>query len=249
MAVGTRESVWKRGLSPTTGIAVVLGFLVLFFVIRGYAYLAPTSPPWLAPVGFVLMAATPWIVFNQRGRREAGLERARSIADYGVGALAGALAALVCFLLGIALFGETTDNWFMTVAATYHARDPGGLSTLTLHLIFTLPALVFSPVGEEIFFRGTLLRSLEEKTSRTTATLLQAAAFGLLHLFHHGLNRGQDGVRVLALSGLIWVALMFGSALVFAWARQRSGSLYPAIVSHASFNLVMNIFIFSFLWT
>ncbi|HEY6634788.1 MAG TPA: type II CAAX endopeptidase family protein [Acidimicrobiia bacterium] len=249
MAVGTRETVWKRGLSPTSGLTVVLGFLTLFFGIRGYAYLVPASPPWLAPVGFVVMAATPWIVFNRRGRREAGLVRARSVADYGVGALAGALAALVCFLVGIALFGETADNWFMTVAATYHARDPGGLSTLTLHLIFTLPALIFSPVGEELYFRGTLLRSLEEKTSRRTATLLQAAAFGLLHIFHHGLSRGPDGVRLLALSGLIWVVLMFGSALVFAWARERSGSLYPAMVSHASFNLVMNMFIFSFLWS
>lgn len=248
MSSGRRETIWRGGLTPASGLAVVLGFLALCFAIRGVAYLVAGAPPWLAPVGFVLMAVTPWIVFNRQGRREAGLRRANNRSDYLTGLLLGAAAAAVCFGFGYVLFGESADNWFMTVAATYRSRAPGDASLLVLHLIFTLPALLFSPIGEEIFFRGTLMRGLEEKVSLKAAAVLQAAAFGVLHLFHHGLTRGADGVQFLAGSGAIWVVLMFGTALLFAWVRIRSGSLYPAIVSHAGFNLVMNFFIFGVLW-
>jgi membrane protease YdiL (CAAX protease family) len=41
---------------------------------------------------------------------------------------------------------------------------------------------------------------------------------------------------------------MFSVALMFAWLRKRSGSIYPAIVAHASFNLTMNAAIFAWLW-
>lgn len=50
-------------------------------------------------------------------------------------------------------------------------------------------------------------------------------------------------------SGAMWVALMFCTAWMFAWLRKRSGSLWPAIVSHSVFNATMNIFIFNALWT
>jgi membrane protease YdiL (CAAX protease family) len=42
--------------------------------------------------------------------------------------------------------------------------------------------------------------------------------------------------------------LMFCTALLFAWLRKSSGSLLPAILSHAVFNLVMNFTIFGYLW-
>jgi CAAX protease family protein len=43
------------------------------------------------------------------------------------------------------------------------------------------------------------------------------------------------------------VMLMFVTAYGFAVLRKRSGSIYPAILAHAVFNLVMNGYIFRFL--
>ncbi|MCC6073034.1 CPBP family intramembrane glutamic endopeptidase [Massilia sp. GCM10020059] len=122
------------------------------------------------------------------------------------------------------------------------------MSLLTLYLMFTLPALVFSPVAEEIFFRGILQRTLEQHLPEQTSTLIESAAFGVVHLCHHGLMVGAAGLGWMPLSGSLWMMLMFGTALLFARIRKRSGSLYPAMAAHAAFNLTMNAMIFMALW-
>lgn len=126
--------------------------------------------------------------------------------------------------------------------------DTSHFSTAKLYLVFTLPALVFSPIGEEIFFRGMLQRSLEEKMSGTASTSIECAAFGVVHLCHHGLAFGAAGVTIRPYSGFLWAFLMFCVALMFAVIRKRSGSLLPAMAAHAAFNMTMNFVIFAFLW-
>ena len=37
------------------------------------------------------------------------------------------------------------------------------MGPITLHLVFTIPALLFSPIGEEIFFRGFLQQALQTR--------------------------------------------------------------------------------------
>ena len=70
----------------------------------------------------------------------------------------------------------------------------------------------------------------------------------MVHLCHHGQFHTAAGVELRELSAALWMVLMFGSALLFAWLRKSSGSLLPAIVAHMAFNLVMNLTIFWFLW-
>ena len=147
------------------------------------------------------------------------------------------------------LFGRSADNWFVSIANNYRGvMDTAGMSMLQLQLIFTLPALMFSPVAEEIFFRGILQRTLEQHCSERTSTVIESGAFGLVHLCHHGLVLGAAGLGWLPLSGTLWMLLMFFTALLFARIRQRSGSLYPAMAAHAAFNLTMNTLIFMWLW-
>jgi uncharacterized protein len=161
----------------------------------------------------------------------------------------GALYVFICFAIGFALFNSSVDNWFVSIANNYRSiMDTTRFSILQLHLIFTLPALIFSPIGEEIFFRGLLQRTLEERFSIKASTLIECALFGVVHLCHHGLFWGAMGLILLPYSGALWVALMFVAGFLFAWQRKRSSSLYPAMLSHAVFNLVMNITIFSVLW-
>jgi uncharacterized protein len=40
--------------------------------------------------------------------------------------------------------------------------------------------VLFSPIGEEIFFRGVLQRALEQRFSVNTSTSIECAAFGLV---------------------------------------------------------------------
>lgn len=59
--------------------------------------------------------------------------------------------------------GRDADNWFVSIANDYRGvTDTSGMPLLTLHLMFTLPALIFSPVAGEMFFRGILQWTLEQ---------------------------------------------------------------------------------------
>lgn len=241
-------SICKGAPSARTFITWVILLALIFASMRAVGMLGSASFRWLLPLGFVLMAATPWLLLNQDGRKQIGLTTPHRL-DFVWAVAAGALLALGCFLLGWALFGTSRDNWYVSIADNYRAiMNTNGFPSWKLHLIFTLPALIFSPIGEEIFFRGLLQRALEERLSARLSTTIECAAFGIVHLCHHGLLLTVTGVTLLPVSGALWVVLMFLVALHFAWLRKQSGSLYPAMASHASFNLAMNVIIFSVLW-
>lgn len=211
---------------------------------RGAGMLGPATLRWMLPASFVVMALLPWLLLTPDGRRQIGLRRPASWRGLATAMLAGACAALACGALGLLLFGHSADNWYMTVAASYRGMmDTSAFSIWMLHGVFTLPALLFSPIGEEIFFRGILQRALEQRFSARTSTVLECAAFGLVHLFHHGPFFGAT-----ALSTALWVMAMCLTAVLFATIRQRSGSLLRAMAAHAAFNAAMNGVIFAFLW-
>ena len=203
----------------------------------------------LLPIGFVLMMLVPWLLLTPHGRRQIGLVRSASLHGYFTALVMGVAMASLCYALGVILFGNSADHWFVSIANNYRSIvNTANMGLLRLHLIFTIPAILFSPIGEEIFFRGFLQQALQEKFSSASSLILEAGLFGLVHLCHHGLFWAATGISIRPLSGAIWVALMFATALMFAWLRHSSGSLYPAMLSHAAFNAAMNAWIFSMLW-
>ena len=242
-------TIWRLAAAPAPALAVVLLLAAAFAAMRAGGVLGPPALRWLLPVSFSVMAMMPWLLMNAHGRRQIGLRRPDRAGAWLPAVALGALAALACFALGMALFGRGAGNWFVSIADNYRGvMNTTGMSLLTLHLVFTLPALMFSPVAEEIFFRGILQRTLELHLSARASTVIESAAFGVVHLCHHGLLLGAAGLGWMPLSGSLWMLLMFGTALLFAGIRKRSGSLYPAMAAHAAFNLTMNVAIFWALW-
>ena len=234
---------------PNNAWLIAAAFAVLFAAVRFVGILGPRELRWVLPLGFTLMALLPFVLLHRGERREMGLKFRGVRRGYGLAIVSGALAAFACFPLGMALFGSGPDNWFVSIANYYRQQmDTAGWDVLRLHLVFTIPALIFSPIGEEIFFRGYLQYSLEQRFSVRASTIAECSAFAVIHLCHHGLYFAAAGLSLRPISGAIWMLLMFGAAMLFAWLRKYSGSLLPAIVSHAVFNLVMNATIFGYLW-
>ena len=232
------------------GIAgLTLAFVLASSAGRAAAVFGPASWRALFVVVFVAMAALPWMVLSREGRRQIGLQRPRHPGWLALGLLLGALAASACYLLGATLYGASADNWFVSIARSYQLQPTQGWSLLRLHLTFTIAACLFSPIGEEIFFRGFLQKVLEDRHSATRATVMEASLFALVHLCHHGVVATAAGSRVLPVSGALWVGQMFALSLMFAWLRRRSDSILPAIMAHAAFNAAMNGWIFARLWT
>ena len=61
---------------------------------------------------------------------------------------------------------------------------------------------------------------------------------------HHGIVRIDGHVQFFPLSGAIWVVLIFGTGVLFAFLRHKTGSLLAPILAHAAFNLGMPFTIF-----
>ncbi|HEV7607252.1 MAG TPA: CPBP family intramembrane glutamic endopeptidase [Steroidobacteraceae bacterium] len=238
-----------NSLRLSGGWQVATALAVVFAASRAVGVLGPNGLRWLLPLGFTLMALAPFLLLDANGRRAIGFVRPANPRIFASAVLAGAAAAIACFALGYTLFGTTADNWFVTIANSYRqVMDTTDWSIGRLHLVFTIPALIFSPIGEEIFFRGYLQYAIERRFSARVSTIAECAAFGTVHVCHHGLILAAGGILLRPVSAPIWISLMFGAALLFAYLRKSSGSLLPAIAAHAAFNLVMNLTIFAFLW-
>ena len=93
-------------------------------------------------------------------------------------------------------------------------------------ILMVLTASIIVPIAEEIAFRGLLYGWLRTRMSVRAAAVISAVCFACLH-----------GVPALVPS----LALI---GLVLAWETERSGSVWPAIVMHGCFNLVMMLFLF-----
>lgn len=102
--------------------------------------------------------------------------------------------------------------------------------------------LVFQ-VGEEIGWRGLLVPELAKMTSFTKTALISGIVWAAWHMpgiFLADYNSsGTPAVYAAACFAVMIIAISFP----FAWLTLKSGSLWPAVLLHASHNLfVMAIF-------
>jgi uncharacterized protein len=189
----------------------------------------------------LLVWPMPWLLSDRHGRRAIGL-RWPSLRWIALGLVVGLSALAACALAAWLLFDGSRSNWFFQHALAL-GRAAEGLppdSSLTQAFWFlTAPAMVFSPLGEEILFRGYVQSAFTARFGAAVALAVQAAAFSILHLAHYGLRPLQADLIPL------WLTSMFGVALALGWLVRRSGSLWPAIAAHAVFNLSMNAVTFA----
>lgn len=91
-------------------------------------------------------------------------------------------------------------------------------------VLFVVGVVVVAPIGEELLFRGALLRGLMRRTTPEIAVLLSAFVFALVHL------AGDPGTGY-------YVPALFLLGLVSGWRAARTGSLSQSIFLHCGFNL------------
>lgn len=90
-----------------------------------------------------------------------------------------------------------------------------------------LVAVVLAPIGEEVLIRGVLFPSLRDRFGRVAGIAVSAAVFGVMHL---------NPVNIVA-------ATVIG--LVLAWLFDATRSLWVPIASHALYNGLLTLFLFS----
>lgn len=231
---------WKVGLWLIALFSVTRFALVLHAnVTRSYQVVA---------LIFVAMIALPFLLLKRTGRQKIGLVRPARWSGVLLGGALGALSCTVLFCLTTYCFGLGEGNSLVYIARTYGniAQVLNDQNRLLYFLMFTVPSLLFSPIGEEIFYRGLVHECFAPRLGHRSATLLDGAAFALVHVAHFGLVYAgpEAGWRFLPGPTLLWVASLFGTCLLFSVARRKSGSVWGAVAAHALFNLTMNYFIF-----
>ncbi|MBE6910500.1 MAG: CPBP family intramembrane metalloprotease [Ruminococcaceae bacterium] len=105
-----------------------------------------------------------------------------------------------------------------TIAAQVNAAP----RTTALIVVF------LAPFVEEVLFRGLVFGCVKEK-SRVVAYALSALLFAFLHVWTFAVSSWDLSYFILMVQYLV-------PGLVFAWAFDRSGTLWTSILLHASVN-------------
>lgn len=103
------------------------------------------------------------------------------------------------------------------------AESVSGVRLAVLAAVFAIGA----PLVEELFFRGLLLRSLQNRWGSKAAVVASGGLFGLVHL---------EGSSALAAVAIVLSLALLGWML--AWLSVHFGRLGPALVAHVVFNSI-----------
>lgn len=217
---------WGLG-DVVVGLVLALTLPAVTAVLVGsMAGVSPSDPPrWyvmsLLGAGWVGLGAWPLVVGRWKGTgvgRDFGLAVRRR--DAGVGA-----AAAIPVLAGIYAI-ELWGGGEPVRRPSAELLLPEGSVGFGYAALVVVGLVVVTPVVEELFFRGLLLRAGERRWGGAFGVGLSTVVFALVHL--------EPGVtaplRLLAEIGLL--------GLVFGVLAVRTGRLGPSIVAHAAVNAV-----------
>jgi len=238
---------WNSLLRPGWRTALVL---VLLWSLPRFAIVLEASRTgnyqWVSLI-FLTMMAAPWVLLTKEGRRTIGIRRPRQGRWLALAFVLGALYSTGMFAVALGFFGDGEGNWFAYIARSYTNLPPvmSEADRRLFFLIYAAIGMTFSPIGEELFYRGLIHENFRCDLGERAASMYDSLAFALVHLAHFGIVYTAAGQwRFLPLPALLWVALLFGLCLTFSGYRRWSGSILGAILGHAGFNLAMNYLIF-----
>ncbi|RPI91161.1 MAG: CPBP family intramembrane metalloprotease [Chloroflexi bacterium] len=108
--------------------------------------------------------------------------------------------------------------------------------TLFLATIVFLRSGLPGALGEELGWRGFLFPELQRMTSFTTASLIGGVVWALYHL-PLILFSDYHSTAPIAFQVVVFFISTIAYTFVNNWLRARSGSVWPAVVLHASHNI------------
>ena len=243
----TQQNIQLRPLwiKLCPNVLVLLGIVFLFLTWFRYFGTVGGGPGQMIMLGFLLMWFVPLLLLSKAGRKEVGLTLPKRSGWILWAPVVGLVCSFVCYGLGVLLYGSSGQHWFQSVAASFFEDERVLQMPLNaLFLMFTIPAMTFSPIGEEILFRGCLQTAVEKQRGIVAGVGLSAFLFATVHLLHHGIVADEAGLKIYWVSGFLWWLLMIGTSVAFSWLRIKYQSLIPAIIGHSFYNLGMNFTIF-----
>ena len=236
MASGRGEA--ETFAAPWGGVQVILGILLVVSLglaaVSGLALLAGGKPPLAAALtsgalGLIILAVV-WLLALRGSPDKLGQLRLAPVAWPGRRSLGLTVGAAIASL-GLSALYVLLVRWLGLEPLLPPEND---------ELVFRGPAVILSalslalwtPLTEEILFRGFIFRGLIRRWGVPWALALSAAVFSLFHdpaililPFNPGLyaSVGAPGVLI----------PIFLIALLFGWLYRQTGSLWSSVAAHA----------------
>ncbi|GGF04096.1 hypothetical protein SAMN05443634_10261 [Chishuiella changwenlii] len=228
---------WKFGL-----------FLILIICIpRFMIVLIANETANYSYVGFIMIisAIAPFLFLNKYGQKKIGITKPKSYSWLIWSFLIGLAFSFLLYLLGDLLYKSTFENWYVYIGKSYNIpTEIKANDKRIMFIIMAITGMIFSPIGEELFFRGIVHSSFAKSLGNVKASIIDSLAFSLIHISHFGLVFINNDWKLLTIPTFIWCLSMFLVSILFYFSRKKSGSILGSIICHSAFNLGMIYCIF-----
>lgn len=228
---------WKFGLF----------LLVLVCVPRFALVLNANETGNYSLIGLIMFfsALIPFVFLSKYGRKQIGIRKTNKIHFIVLALIAGIAVSLLLHLLGKGLYPNSFQNWYAYIGKSYNIAD--GITPQDKSILFIIMAvtgMTFSPVGEELFFRGIVHGSFARSFGNIKASIIDSTAFAVTHISHFGLVFINCQWDFYTIPTILWVLSMFLVSILFFIMKKYADSLWGAILCHSGFNLGMIYSIF-----
>ena len=229
---------WKFGL-----FLILIICIPRFILVLNANYLGRYSP-YIALI-MTISAIAPFLFLTKYGRKEIGITKPRNFNWLFIALVCGLFASFALHFIGQILYDNSNQNWYQYIGKLYNI--PTTITQTDKKIMFVIVAItsmIFSPIGEELFFRGIVHSSFAKSIGEKKASIVDSLAFALTHISHFGLVFINNKWDFFTIPTIIWVTSMFLVSLLFYTFRKKSGSILGAILCHSAFNLGMTFCIF-----
>lgn len=219
---------WKFGLFLILIVCIPRFILVLYAnASRNYSFIG---------VVMIISAITPIIFLSKYGRSAIGIAAPGNFKWVLIAFAYGLFASVCLHYLGKNLYGSSLHNWYQYIGQSLD-RNLGFFA-------LAIPSMIFSPIGEELYFRGIVHSSFAKSIGEKKASIVDSLAFSLTHISHFGLVFINNKWDFFTVPTIVWVISMFLVSLLFFVFRKKTDSILGAIFCHSAFNLGMIYCIF-----
>lgn len=193
---------------------------------------------------FIFMALLPFLLLNKEGRKHIGIKKVENYWWLLIALIIGIVACSFFYFLFTSIYINSIENSFVYISTSYNLPELNEDNRFTFFCIYSITSMIFSPLGEELFYRGLIHGCFTEKLNENGASRIDSLAFAIAHLANFGIIYSLGKWEFLLLPAVIWTCCMYVLCRLFFICKQRSGSILGAILCHSGFNLAMIYWIF-----
>lgn len=240
--------------SPRPSRQQVLIYLVLVFAFSSVFYLLILHAHGFSGAGGVYVLPLMWcpalaavatLKLNGRSLADLGWRWPQSKYAFQSWLIPLLYAAIAYAIIWTFRLGGVPNREFMQHLVARMGQHASPATSTLLYILlsgtFGLIGSMASALGEEIGWRGFLVPELFKTTNYTATSLISGIVWACWHypiLIWGGYNNGTPTWYGLMCFTVMVVSLSF----IFAWMRLKTGSLWVAVLLHASHNLYIQGF-------